>query len=60
MGGIGKSRIGFEIISETIGIDKGWIISEDGETKKVRVLKENFEDGILLYLFDILRCYIRI
>lgn len=45
--GIGKSRIGFEIISEAIGIDKGWIISEDGETKKVRVLKENFEDGIL-------------
>lgn len=45
--GIGKSRIGFEVISEVIGIDKGWIISEDGETKKVRVLKENFEDGIL-------------
>jgi len=45
--GIGKSRIGFEVISEAIGIDKGWIISEDGETKKVRVLKENFEDGIL-------------
>ena len=45
--GIGKSRIGFEVISEAIGIDKGWIISEDGETKKVRVLKENFGDGIL-------------
>ncbi|MUL33945.1 hypothetical protein [Priestia megaterium] len=45
--GIGKSRIGFEVISEAIGIDKGWIISEDGETKKVRVLKENFEEGIL-------------
>lgn len=45
--GIGKSRIGFEVISEAIGIDKGWIISEDGETKKVRVLKENFEDNIL-------------
>lgn len=45
--GIGKSRIGFEVISEAIGIDKGWIISEDGETKKVRVLKENFEDSIL-------------
>ncbi|UZQ52409.1 hypothetical protein [Clostridium kluyveri] len=45
--GIGKSRIGFEVISEAIGIDKGWIISEDGETKNVRVLKENFEDGIL-------------
>ena len=44
--GIGKSRIGFEVISEVLGIDKGWIISEDGETK-VRVLKENFEDGIL-------------
>ena len=45
--GIGKSRIGFEVISEAIGIDKGWIVSEDGETKNVRVLKENFEDGIL-------------
>jgi hypothetical protein len=45
--GIGKSRIGFEVISEAIGIDKGWIISEDGETKLVRVLKDNFEEGIL-------------
>ena len=45
--GIGKSRIGFEIISEAIGIDKGWIISEDGERKQVRILNENLEDGIL-------------
>src|SRR5699024_4977078 len=45
--GRGKSRIGFEVISEAIGVDKGWIISEDGETKKVKVLKDNFEDGIL-------------
>lgn len=45
--GIGKSRIGFEIISESVGLDKGWIISEDGERKNVKVLKDNFEDGIL-------------
>ena len=45
--GIGKSRIGFEIISESIGLGKGWIISEDGERKNVSVLKDDFEDGIL-------------
>lgn len=45
--GIGKTRIAFEVISEVLGTDKGWIISEDGERKKVRVLNDNFEDGIL-------------
>lgn len=49
--GIGKSRIGFEVISEPLGMDKGWIISEDGEQKEVRIFKSNFEDKVLpLYI----------
>lgn len=49
--GIGKSRIGFEIISEPLGMDKGWIINDDGEQKEVRVFKPNFEDKVLpLYI----------
>lgn len=46
--GIGKSRIAYEIISEALGLDKGWVIRNDrGELQPVRLLKENFEDRIL-------------
>ncbi|MCK8828260.1 hypothetical protein MWH25_11000 [Natroniella acetigena] len=46
--GIGKSRIGFELVSQVIGKDKGWIIRKaDQEPEKVRILAENFADGIL-------------
>lgn len=49
--GIGKSRIGFEVISEPLGMDKGWIINDDGEQKEVRIFKPNFEDKVLpLYI----------
>lgn len=49
--GIGKSRIGFEVISEPLGMDKGWIINDDGDQKEVRVFKTNFEDKVLpLYI----------
>ncbi len=49
--GIGKSRIGFEVISEPLGMDKGWIINDDGEQKEVRIFKSNFEDKVLpLYI----------
>lgn len=49
--GVGKSRIGFELISEPLGMDKGWIINEDGEQKEVRIFKPNFEDKVLpLYI----------
>lgn len=56
--GIGKSRIGFEIVSEPLGMDKGWVITEDGEQKKVRIFKENFEDGVLpIYIRYSQMCY---
>ncbi|PFM92585.1 hypothetical protein COD05_06165 [Bacillus cereus] len=46
--GIGKSRIGYELISEVLGIDKGWTIrNSDGELQAVRLLREGFEDRIL-------------
>lgn len=49
--GVGKSRIGFELISEPLGMDKGWIVNEDGEQKEVRIFKSNFEDKVLpLYI----------
>lgn len=49
--GIGKSRIGFEVISEALGMDRGWIINDDGEQKEVRIFKPNFEDKVLpLYI----------
>ena len=49
--GVGKSRIGFELVSEPLGMDKGWIINEDAERKQVRIFKPNFEDGVLpLYI----------
>lgn len=49
--GIGKSRIGFQVISEPLGMDKGWIINDDGEQKEVRIFKPNFEDKVLpLYI----------
>ncbi|NMA02631.1 MAG: hypothetical protein GX923_08765, partial [Clostridia bacterium] len=49
--GVGKSRIGFELVSEPLGMDKGWIINEDGEQKEVRIFKPNFEDKVLpLYI----------
>lgn len=49
--GVGKSRIGFEVISEPLGMDKGWIINEDGGQKEVRIFKPNFEDKVLsLYI----------
>lgn len=49
--GVGKSRIGFEIISEPLGMDKGWIVNEDGERKEVRIFKPHLEDKVLpLYI----------
>ncbi|MEK4138300.1 hypothetical protein MHB75_09305 [Kurthia sp. FSL E2-0154] len=46
--GIGKSRIAYELISEVLGIDKGWTIrNSDGDLEEVRLLKEDFEDRIL-------------
>jgi len=49
--GVGKSRIGFQFTSEILGMDKGWIVNDDGETKKVRMFKPNFGDNILpLYI----------
>jgi len=49
--GVGKSRIGFELISEILGMDKGWIINENGEQKEVRIFKPDFEDKVLpLYI----------
>lgn len=49
--GVGKSRIGFELISEPLGMDKGWIVNEDGVQKEVRIFKPNFEDKVLpLYI----------
>jgi hypothetical protein len=45
--GVGKSRIAFELVSETLGMDKKWIVSEDGEQKQVRIFKEHFGDGVL-------------
>jgi len=49
--GIGKSRIGFEVISEPLGMNKGWIINDDGVQKEVRIFKPNFEDKVLpLYI----------
>ncbi|WGG46472.1 hypothetical protein [Rossellomorea sp. DA94] len=46
--GIGKSRIGYELISEVLGIDKGWTIrNSDGDLEEVRLLKEDFADRIL-------------
>lgn len=56
--GVGKSRIGFEVVSEPLGMDKGWIITEDGEHKTVRIFKENFQDGVLpLYIRYSQMCY---
>lgn len=56
--GVGKSRIGFEIVSEPLGMDKGWVITEDGEQKNVRIFKENFEDGVLpIYIRYSQMCY---
>jgi len=56
--GIGKSRIGFEIVSEPLGMDKGWVITEDGEQKNIRIFKENFEDGVLpIYIRYSQMCY---
>lgn len=56
--GVGKSRIGFEIVSEPLGMDKGWIVTEDGEEKSVRIFKENFQDGVLpIYLRYSQMCY---
>lgn len=45
--GIGKSRIGFEVISEALDMDKGWIVNDDGEQKEVRIFKPNLEDKVL-------------
>jgi len=46
--GIGKSRIAYEIISEALGIDKGWTIRNvAGELKQVRLLQTDMVDGIL-------------
>lgn len=46
--GIGKSRIAYELTSEVLGIDKGWIIrNETGVLEKVRLLQKDLGDGIL-------------
>lgn len=45
--GVGKSRIGFEVIAEAFGEDKGWIINDDGEEKTVRIFEKNLEDKVL-------------
>ncbi len=56
--GIGKSRIGFEIVSQPLGMNKGWVITEDGQQKKVKIFKENFEDGVLpIYIRYSQMCY---
>lgn len=49
--GVGKTRIGFEVIAEPLGLDKGWIINDDGEQKEVRIFQPNFGDKVLsLYI----------
>lgn len=46
--GIGKSRIAFELVSQVMGKDKGWIIREENDQpQQVRILEDNFGDGIL-------------
>ncbi|MFW6028741.1 MAG: hypothetical protein ACOCRO_00660 [Halanaerobiales bacterium] len=46
--GIGKSRIGFELVSEVLGKDKGWVIRGDNNSaREVRILEDNFDDNIL-------------
>ncbi|GFZ93772.1 hypothetical protein GCM10008018_45240 [Paenibacillus marchantiophytorum] len=46
--GIGKSRIAYELISEALGVDKGWTIRNvAGELTQVRLLEKDFADGIL-------------
>ncbi|KAJ51228.1 hypothetical protein BD780_003484 [Clostridium tetanomorphum] len=45
--GVGKSRNGFEVVAEPMGLDKGWIITEDGEQKNVRIFEPNFADKVL-------------
>lgn len=46
--GLGKSRIAYEIISEPLGIDKGWTIrNEAGNLEQVGLLQKDLEDGIL-------------
>lgn len=46
--GIGKSRIGYELISEALGIDKGWTVrNSKGELEKVFLLQPDLEDRIL-------------
>ena len=46
--GIGKSRIAYELISEALGIDKGWTIrNAAGALEQVRLLQKDLADGIL-------------
>ena len=46
--GIGKSRIAYELISEALGIDKGWTIRNGaGNLEKVRLLQRDFADKVL-------------
>ncbi|MDD2211690.1 MAG: hypothetical protein PHV56_01740 [Clostridia bacterium] len=46
--GVGKSRTAYEIISESMGISKGWIIrNKQGELEDVRLLQPDLIDGIL-------------
>jgi len=46
--GIGKSRIAYELISEALGIDKGWTIRNGaGDLEKVRLLQRDFADKVL-------------
>jgi uncharacterized protein (UPF0335 family) len=45
--GVGKTRIGFEIISQILGMDKGWIIHDRGRVEQVKIFEDNFGDNVL-------------
>lgn len=46
--GVGKSRTAYEIISESLGISKGWVMrNQQGYLEDVRLLQPDLADGIL-------------
>lgn len=46
--GVGKSRMGYEIVSQILEMDKGWIFRENNHLKgENRIFKPNFEDKTL-------------
>lgn len=52
--GIGKSRIAYELTSEVLGIDKGWIIrNEAGALEKVRLLQKDLGGWDSTYLYSL-------